>query len=191
MSKRIITALAMLAITPLAMAHGLGNHTHAAGLLTGLSHSFSGLDHLLAMLAVGLWAARQGGPARWMLPAAFVLLMATGAAVGADGIALPGMEAGILLSVLVLGMLLMFDSGMPLPYALTTIGLFAFFHGAAHGLEMPQAASPWAYGLGMLAATALLHAIGVFAADRMRDLALRMAGALISLLGIGMALSWI
>jgi urease accessory protein len=188
MLRKTTTALAILLAAPLALAHGEGVHTHGAGLIAGLAHPFSGLDHLLAMVAVGLWAAQQRGQALWALPSSFIAAMGLGAALGLSGVALPAIEAGIALSVLVLGLLVALQSRWGLPVACAATGMFALFHGAAHGLEMPLAASPWGYGLGMLAATALLHAAGVLAGVKTRAVWLRLAGAAVSITGIGMML---
>lgn len=184
-------ALIVLAIAaPAASAHGLGVHTHDAGLVAGMLHPFSGLDHLLAMVAVGLWAAQQGGRALWVLPLSFVGAMAVGAMLGMSGMAFAGMEAGIALSVLALGVLVALRRRMLLPFAAALAGLFALFHGIAHGQEMPLAASPWGYVFGMLAATALLHGAGVLAGCKLRQLYLGMAGAAISLAGLGMLVNF-
>lgn len=190
MQIRNLTLLALAIAAPAAWAHGQGVHTHDAGLIAGMLHPFSGLDHLFAMVAVGLWAAQQGGRASWVLPASFVGFMAIGAALGMAGMAFAGMEAGIALSVLALGALVALRRQMLLPFAATLTGLFALFHGVAHGQEMPLAASPWGYALGMLAATALLHGIGVLAGMKLRQLYLGMAGAAISLAGLGMLVNF-
>jgi urease accessory protein len=189
MLKKVMSALVLLLMAPAVMAHGEGIHAHSAGLIAGFSHPVSGLDHLLAMVAVGLWAAQKGGRALWALPVTFVSLMALGSAMGVMGVALPGMEAGIALSVLVLGLLVAVQSAWSLQLACATVALFALLHGIAHGAEMPLAASPWGYGLGMLAATAMLHGAGVFAGVRVRQIVLRLTGAAISLAGFGMMFS--
>lgn len=186
MLKKTTTALLMLLAAPAVLAHGEGVHAHGAGLIAGLAHPFSGLDHLLAMLAVGMWAAQQGGRALWALPLTFVGVMALGGALGVAGVALPGMEAGILLSVLALGLLVATGTRWTLQLACTTVGVFALFHGAAHGLEMPLTASPVGYGIGMLAATALLHTGGVLAGVKLRVGVLRIAGAAVSIAGLGL-----
>jgi len=188
MLKKITVATLMLSMAAVAFAHGEGAHTHDAGLIAGLSHPFSGLDHLLAMVAVGLWAAQKGGRALWILPLTFVGMMAFGGALGVLGISPLGIEAGIVLSVMVLGLLVALQSRWALPLAGSMVGLFAIFHGVAHGVEMPNAASPWAYGLGMMAATAFLHASGVLAGMKLREIVLRITGALISVAGLSMAL---
>lgn len=186
MLKKMMIATLMWSVAPLALAHGEGAHSHDAGLIAGLAHPFSGLDHLLAMVAVGLWAAQKGGRALWMLPLTFVGMMAFGGTLGVLGMPLPGIEVGIALSVMVLGLLVALQSGGSLQLACATVGLFALFHGLAHGVEMPLAASPLAYGFGMMAATAFLHASGVFAGMKLREIVLRVTGALISMAGLGM-----
>lgn len=190
MHIRNFTLLALAIAAPAAWAHGQGVHTHDAGLVAGMLHPFSGLDHLLAMVAVGLWAAQQGGRALWVLPLSFVGAMAVGAMLGMSGMAFAGMEAGIALSVLALGVLVALRRRMLLPFAAALAGLFALFHGIAHGQEMPLAASPWGYVFGMLAATALLHGAGVLAGCKLRQLYLGMAGAAISLAGLGMLVNF-
>lgn len=186
MFRRMTIAMLMVLAAPAVLAHGEGVHTHGAGLLAGLAHPFSGLDHLLAMVAVGLWAAQKGVRALWALPATFVSILALGGGMGVMGFALPGIEAGIALSVLVLGLLIALRSRWSLSLACVTVGFFALFHGVAHGEEMPLAASPWGYGLGMMAATALLHGTGALAGVKLRQIAIRAAGALISMAGLGM-----
>lgn len=182
-------SIAFMFVAPAAAwAHGEGAHNHV-GLIAGLIHPFSGLDHLLAVLAVGLWAAQQGGRARWILPLSFVSAMAAGVALGADGMALPGVEVGIGVSVLALGILLALQTRWVLPLASLTVGTFALFHGAAHGQEMPLIATPWVYGVGILAATAALHAMGVLAGRKLHKTWMRAAGVTLSLAGLGLMLT--
>ena len=188
MLKKIMVAMFLQLAAPVVLAHGEGVHAHDVGLITGLAHPFSGLDHLMAMVAVGLWAAQKGGRALWLLPATFVSIMALGGVMGVSGVALPGMEMGIALSVMALGLLIALQSRWSLLVACATVGFFALFHGAAHGLEMPLAASPWGYGFGMIAATALLHGAGVLAGMKLRQVILRVAGGVISMAGLGMML---
>jgi urease accessory protein len=172
---------------PSAFAHTFG--AHGMGLVAGLSHPLLGLDHLLAMTAVGLWAAQLGGQALWRIPLAFVTSMAAGALLGAYGLTLPGVEAGIAVSVLLLGLLIAAAARLPIAAGMGLVALFALFHGHAHGLEMPQAAAPWGYGLGMLLSTALLHGLGVLAGIKVRQNFLRLAGPAISLAGLGLVIS--
>ena len=155
--RQSLYALALFCTPGLAFAHA--GHDHA-GLLAGLAHPLLGLDHLLAMLAVGLWAAQQSGAARWALPLTFVASMLFGGLLGFAGLALPLLETGIAGSVLALGLLVAVAARLPLAAALGLTALFALGHGLAHGLELPALASPWGYATGFLAATAALHAAG-------------------------------
>ena len=157
---------AALALGALLAAWSLPAEAHLlnagnAGAAQGFAHPFSGLDHILAMVAVGLWAAQIGRRALWMLPLAFPLAMAAGGLLGMGGVALPGVETGIGASVMLLGLLIALVARPPLPIATALVVMFAIFHGHAHGMELPQAASPVLYGLGFVAATALLHVIGL------------------------------
>lgn len=188
MKIRYLIAPAMVLFVSNAWAHGEGAHSHT-GLMAGLAHPFGGLDHLLAMLAVGMWAVQLGGRAWWILPAAFVGSMAMGSLLGATGVLAPAMEAGIVFSVLVLGLLVAARAQASLMLAATLAAGFALFHGAAHGLEMPLAVNPLAYAVGMLSATAMLHAGGVVAGISIRGWMLRVAGAGVALAGLGLALA--
>jgi len=156
-----ITPLATLALVfaPV-LAHAHPGHD-ANGFAAGVSHPLHGLDHLLAMVAVGLWAAQLGGRARWVVPASFVSVMALGGALGMAGVALPFAEQGIFASVLMLGVLIAAAVRMPLAASAALVGLFALCHGHAHGLEMPATATGLTYGAGFVFATALLHATGI------------------------------
>ena len=155
--KRILGALALLLAPTLAFAHpGHGDN----GLIAGISHPLGGLDHLLAMLAVGLWAAQQQGAARWALPCTFVGTMLIGGLLGFEGLNLPALEGGIAASVLALGLAVALAVRPPLVMAVGATALFALFHGVAHGLELPDMSSPWTYAAGFVAATAALHAAG-------------------------------
>lgn len=148
-----------LLTVPVAQAHNVTYE--GATLLAGFSHPLLGWDHLLAMLAVGLWAAQQNGRFVWRLPLVFLALMTVGAIAAGAGAALPGLEAGITSSLLVLGLLLAFAVRLPVIFSVVMVGLFALFHGFAHGAEMPQAASAITYGLGFILATTVLHVFGV------------------------------
>ena len=130
----------------------------------GFSHPLLGLDHVCAMVAVGLWAAQCGGRSLWLVPLTFVMVMACGASLGMAGIFIPFIEEGILLSILVLGVLLVISAPLPLLASVLIVGLFAIFHGHAHGTEMSQTFSGYSYGAGFLIATATLHAVGIFIA---------------------------
>lgn len=143
----------------LAMAHPGADHVHGA--VQGFLHPFGGLDHLLAMIAVGMFAAQLGGRALWIVPAAFVGTMAAAGALGMSGVPVPHVEIGIALSVVALGAAVALRLHVPTLLAATLAGIFALFHGYAHGAEMPATMSGLAYGAGFVAATALLHAIGI------------------------------
>jgi urease accessory protein len=172
---------------PFAAAHTVG--AHGAGFATGVAHPLAGLDHMLAMFAVGLWAAQLGGRAYWSVPLAFVSMMALGAVVATTGLTLPAVESGIAASVLILGLLIAFSARMPIPLGMVLVGVFALFHGHAHGTELPQAASAASYGLGMLLATIGLHVTGLGAGILFQRTAvlLRIGGAMIAAAG---ALMW-
>ena len=155
--KKLFATAALLLAPALAFAHpGHGDN----GLMAGISHPLGGLDHLLAMLAVGLWAAQQKGAARWALPCTFVATLLLGGLLGFEGLALPALESGIAASVLALGLAVALAVRPPLLMALGATALFALFHGVAHGLELPDMSSPWAYAAGFVGATAVLHAAG-------------------------------
>ena len=152
----------LLALPALAQAHpGHDGHDLTWDFSSGFAHPLSGWDHLLAMIAVGLWAAQLGGRARWLVPAAFVSVMTLGATLGRTGIIFPGVEQGIAASVLVLGLLIATAVRLPVTAGMALVGVFAIFHGFAHGAEMPATAGGLLYGAGFIAATALLHAAGV------------------------------
>ena len=159
LDKRGWMALMLLATSSVVHAHTSGlPHMDFA---TGLGHPFSGLDHILAMVAVGLWAAQRGGRALWLVPLTFVLTMAAGGALGFLGIQLPMVELGIAGSVLVLGTLVALASRLPLAVSMALVGLFALFHGYAHGAEMAVESSALWYSLGFMLASAALHVIGI------------------------------
>ncbi|CAD5107031.1 HupE/UreJ family protein [Zestomonas carbonaria] len=155
--RKTLFSLALFLTPALAFAHpGHGD----SGLASGLAHPVFGLDHLLAMLAVGLWAAQQQGAARWALPCTFVGTMLLGGLFGFQGLEIPLMETGIAGSVLAFGLLVALAVRPPLAVAVGLTALFALTHGVAHGLELPELASPWGYAVGFVAATAALHAAG-------------------------------
>ncbi len=160
----------------------------AHDLLHGLEHPLTGLDHILAMFAVGLWAAQRGGRALWLVPLTFVSLMTLGGALGMSGISIPFAEQGIVLSVIILGVFVAAAVRLPLPVSATIVGLFALAHGYAHGLEIPASASGLSYALGFAAATAFLHAAGItFGLAMQRGNAaqlVRVAGAAIAMCGL-------
>jgi urease accessory protein len=157
---RLSFAFVTLACCGIAHAHpGHGN-----GYLAGLAHPLLGLDHLIAMVAVGFWASQIGGRAAWLVPASFVALMSLGAGMGMAGMAgmaLPFVESSIATSILVLGLLIAFSIKVSPGLGGVLVGFFALFHGVAHGTEMPALTAPWQYGLGLIAATSVLHALGL------------------------------
>lgn len=166
-----------------ASAH-TGNHL-VTGFTSGLTHPLSGLDHLLAMIAIGLWAAQQGGRALWAVPAAFVGAMVLGGGLAWAGLALPQVETGIAASVLVLGLLIATRRQWSVTAGMAVAAGFALFHGYAHGLEMPQATSPALYALGFVLATAFLHGVGIAGSLSGRT-AMQAAGAAIAASGLAM-----
>ncbi|HEY0836930.1 MAG TPA: HupE/UreJ family protein [Azospirillum sp.] len=185
----LAAGLAVLAGT--AQAHTGG--AHDAGLAHGFAHPFGGLDHLLAMVTVGLWAMQRGGRALWLMPATFVGAMALGGMLGLQGAGLPMVELGIAASLMALGSVVAFAFRPPLALGMAIVGAFAVFHGHAHGAEVPEAASPLLYAAGFLAATALLHAAGIALAGMatLRPLwadlgvkAVRIAGAGVAATGV-------
>lgn len=185
LSPTLGLALSLMLAASAAWAHpGHGAH---AGFASGFFHPMLGLDHVIAMVAVGLWGARLGGAAVWALPLVFPLVMALGAGLGLIGVALPAVEAGIALSGVVLGLILALALRAPVGVAAAIVALFAVFHGHAHGTEVPGGVGLWGYGLGFVAGTGLLHLAGIGLAGLMRGAmgarALQGTGAGIALLG--------
>ena len=157
------------------------------GLTSGLLHPVTGLDHVVAMIAVGLWGGILGKPAIWLLPVVFPLAMAISAAAGVAGIPLPGAEVGIALSGVVLGLMVLFAAKPPIWTAALLVGIFAVFHGHAHGVELPEAANSMVYAVGFVVSTGVLHltgiAIGQLGNWPAGKIAVRAAGAAIALAG--------
>lgn len=156
-----IAALAatLIAITGPAFAHT--GHGPAGGFVHGFTHPMGGLDHMLVMVAVGLYAARLGGSARWLMPAAFIAFMAFGGLLGTFRIADPFFEVGVAMSVIVLGLAVALRVNMPAITAIAVVGLIAIVHGYVHGAEMPGDVSGYAYAAGFILATGLLHGAGI------------------------------
>lgn len=150
---------AMLALNSSAFAHTTPGQ--ANGFVTGFLHPLSGLDHVLAMVAVGIWGAQLKRPAIWILPVAFPLVMSIGGVLGVRGVPLPGVEIGVAASAVVLGIAILFELRPPLWVAAAIVSAFAIFHGHAHGTELPKAASPLTYALGFVLATGWLHICGI------------------------------
>jgi urease accessory protein len=189
LTRRLLALPATLALLPsAAMAHtGVGD---VGGFAHGFWHPITGLDHVLAMVLIGVLAWQLGGRALWLVPATFVLVMAVGGALGIAGMSLPLVELGIALSVVVLGAAVALRIRAPVAVAMGVAGLFAIFHGHAHGAEMPGDASGLAYGVGFMIATALLHLCGlglgylVAAAGDRYAVVVRSAGGLAAIAGI-------
>ena len=158
-AKHGLLALGLLGLSGVTQAHTLGlPHMDFA---SGFGHPLGGLDHVLAMVAVGLWATQLSGRALWLVPLTFVLTMAAGGALGFMGIQLPIVESGIAGSVLTLGVLVALASRLSLAVSMALVGLFAIFHGYAHGAEMAVESSALWFSLGFMLATAILHGAGI------------------------------
>jgi urease accessory protein len=182
----IATSAALLGIDALpAFAH---SGSSSGGFIGGFAHPLFGPDHVVAMVAVGLWGAFLGAPAIWLLPIVFPLVMALGGALGILGVTLPAVETGIAASAVVLGMMVALAARPPLWVAAVLVGVFAIFHGHAHGTELPAGADAVAYSLGFVIATGLLHlagiAFGLLARWPTGRLAVRAAGGAIALVGL-------
>ncbi len=157
--RLLISAWIVLASGTSVFAHGDGQI--GGGFGSGFSHPIRGMDHVVAMVAVGLWGAQLGAPAIWLLPIAFPLAMAFGAAMSLMGFPLPGVETGIACSAIVLGLMVVLESRPPLAVSLSLVAAFALFHGHAHGTELPDGESWLAYSLGFVMGTGLLHTAGI------------------------------
>jgi urease accessory protein len=189
--KSGLLALIAAAVPAAAYAHpAIGE---AAGFTHGFAHPMTGLDHILAMVMVGVLAFQLGGRATWLLPATFVLVMAGGGALGMAGVNVPFVEIGIALSVVVLGAVVALNIKAPVAAAMAVVGLFAIFHGHAHGAEMPENAAGLTYAAGFMLATAILHMAGLalgFAigrgGERTGGLATRVAGGFATIAGVGL-----
>lgn len=183
---RFVCVLALLLSPMLVEAHEVTDM--GRGFATGFMHPLLGLDHVLAMLAVGIWGAQLGRPAIWILPVTFPLVMAFGGVAGVLGLPFPGVELGIALSALVLGVLVAWRKEIPLVAAMGVVAVFALCHGHAHGTEVPHAANPATFALGFVLATGLLHSVGIAlgalnALDRGMQV-LRASGGVIALGGL-------
>jgi urease accessory protein len=155
----LLLALAALALPSAASAHIVRGE--AVGFVSGFEHPISGLDHIVAMVAVGLWGAQLGRPAIWLLPVTFPLVMAFGGFLGLIGVHLPGSEVAIALSGVCLGAAVLAEFRPPLWAAAVLVGIFGLFHGYAHGSELPPGENALLYSLGFVLATGLLHASGI------------------------------
>jgi urease accessory protein len=180
------TAVVLVLWSVAAWAHIASGQS--GGFVSGLAHPVSGLDHVLAMVAVGLWGAQLGAPALWVLPVAFPMMMAFGGMLGLIGVPLPGVEAGIAVSAVVLGALVLGQFRLPLFVAIGVVGFFAVFHGHAHGTELEPGQNAMLYSLGFVIATGMLHAVGITIGLIHRwdlgRLVLRTGGALVMVSGL-------
>lgn len=183
--------LAVLLLPGIVHAHIVAGEAH--GFVHGLAHPFGGLDHVCAMIAVGLWAAQIGRRTTWAAPLAFVSVMVLGGLLGLADVPLPFVQTGVLASLLVLGLLLAAAVRLSLLASTAVVSLFALFHGYAHGAEMPHGASGFDYALGFVLATAFLHASGIAAGLFARKMGqpqwLRHAGVVVMLCGGGLWLA--
>jgi urease accessory protein len=193
--RALLTALAILLPTA-AFAHT--GHEHVAGMLSGFMHPVGGIDHVLAMVAVGVFAYVLGGRALWLVPASFVAMMAVGFLLGVGQVEVPFVELGIALSSVVIGGVAALGRPMPVVAASALVGVFAVFHGHAHGAEMPMGAAGFEYAVGFVVATALLHAAGIGAAMGVSKLVgkygkpvAQAAGGLFALGGVGVLAGWL
>ncbi|WP_375689662.1 HupE/UreJ family protein [Pseudooceanicola sp. LIPI14-2-Ac024] len=183
--RHMLAALPLLLLAGAAQAHtGTGVQ---GGLVSGFTHPIFGWDHVVAMVGVGLWGAILGRPAIWILPVVFPLVMAFGGVLGVLGVPVPAVEAGIAVSGLVLGLLIAFAVRAPTWVAALIVGVFAIFHGYAHGTELPAAANPFAYGVGFVIGTGLLHLVGIGLGLLLRlprgEWIVRAAGGVIAVVG--------
>ena len=164
---------------------------HAVSFASGFAHPWTGVDHVLAMVAVGLWAGINGGRALWVWPAAFVGVMLAGGALGMAGVLVPFVEPGILASVIALGLLVLAAARLPVAMGAALIAAFAVLHGHAHGAELPAGAAAASYAAGFALATAALHALGLGIAYLCRNdsarLIVRGAGAAVAVAGVALA----
>jgi urease accessory protein len=190
MSARTTRWLTLLVLVLLwaQVASGHPQAGEAKGFLTGFMHPISGLDHVLAMIAVGLWGAQLGAPAIWLLPVAFPMVMAFGGMLGLMGVPLPGTEYGIAASAILLGAAVMFEVRPPLAFAAVLVAIFALFHGHAHGTELPAGESGLLYSIGFVIATGCLHGVGITIGTvhrwRWGQNLLRVAGAGVAMAGV-------
>lgn len=183
---RLLAFLLLSIATLPALAHSTADM--GGGFTAGFMHPLLGPDHVVAMVAVGLWGAFLGRPALWVLPVVFPLVMALGGVLGVLGVPLPGVEIGIALSAVLLGAMVAFAVRPPLWLAGLMVAAFAVFHGHAHGTELPHESSPLVYSLGFVVATGMLHLAGIGFGALVQSpagrIAVRAAGAAISVVGL-------
>lgn len=196
MRARALLPLLFIALPTAALAHT--GHGEASGFVHGFMHPVGGLDHVLAMVAVGVFAYVLGGKALWLVPLSFVGMMAVGFLLGLGQVDVPFVELGIALSSVVIGAAAAWGRPMPVAAAMSLVGVFAIFHGHAHGAEMPVDTSGLAYAAGFIVATALLHAAGIAVAMAVAKLVgkygkpvAQVAGGLFALGGVGVLAGWL
>ncbi|MDG2329419.1 MAG: HupE/UreJ family protein [Synechococcus sp. cluster2_bin.44] len=189
--QRVVVLCGLLISWLMLLAPAGQAHVEAGGagsVVAGFLHPVTGIDHVVAMVAVGLWGAVLGPPAIWLLPVAFPMVMAFGGLLGLLAVPLPGVETGIALSALVLGVLVMFQTRLPLVLTFLLVGLFALFHGFAHGVELPEGGDALLFSLSFVVATGLLHLVGIALGEVRRwawgQSLLKLAGAAIAAVGI-------
>ena len=189
--QRLVVLCGLLISWLMLLAPAGQAHVEAGGagsVVAGFLHPVTGIDHVVAMVAVGLWGAVLGPPAIWLLPVAFPMVMAFGGLLGLLAVPLPGVETGIALSALVLGVLVMFQTRLPLVLTFLLVGLFALFHGFAHGVELPEGGDALLFSLSFVVATGLLHLVGIALGEVRRwawgQALLKLAGAAIAAVGI-------
>jgi urease accessory protein len=190
--KNLRIILACLAITMATNAHAHSGADAVGGFVSGFTHPLFGADHIVAMVAVGLWGVFLGKPAVWLLPVVFPTVMAFGGALGVMGVPIPAIETGIALSGVVLGIMVLLASKPPLWIAASLVGIFAIFHGHAHGTELPESSSPLTYSMGFVISTGLLHLSGIAFGELVRwpwgIVLVRSTGAVIACVGLGFLL---
>lgn len=179
---KLASSTALLLASGVALAHP--SHEHASSFMAGFAHPMSGFDHLLAMLAVGLWAVSIGGRAMWAIPVAFVVTMLVGGGLAVAGMQVPFIEQGILLSVIVLGSLVLGAKRLPMMACAAIAASFALFHGAAHGIEMPLNANGLQYALGFASSTVILHLMGLGLGLLATPFMTRLGGFMIAVMGL-------
>lgn len=187
-SATLLLAFVVLMIGPLGIAYGHPGHTHAGDFAAGWQHPLIGFDHLLAMIAVGLLAFRVGGRGLWLVPTVFLGSMLFGGIAATAGLPLPGVEFGVVASVVVLGLLVAATQTLRAEYAMGLVALFAFFHGYAHATEMLAGGSLASYAAGFLLTTVLMHGVGIGAGLALQKLhrteLIRLAGGAIAAAGL-------
>lgn len=184
---KLLTVALLTLFSDLAFAHS--GSAESSGFVSGFLHPIAGWDHVVAMVAVGLWGAFLGRPAIWILPIVFPMVMAFGGALGVLAIPIPSVEMGIAISAIVLGAMVALAARPPIWIAAILVGVFAIFHGHAHGTELPGASNPFSYSIGFVISTGLLHLCGIAFGLLVRwpvgQILVRAGGGVISLAGIG------